>query len=120
MQTRPNPLWCNEETSQEEVAAVRRRFETLEAARAEAESGQPRSFTVREFIGLWGLEDRDRMATAQVDADLANHGLTTSPDFRAVSLDRSIRVVLPPDHEASGSDADDPADTAEAGNQRPE
>ncbi|AEB45396.1 CBS domain-containing protein [Micromonospora maris AB-18-032] len=52
------------------------------------------------------------MATAQVEADLANHGLTTSPDFRAVNLDRVIQVVLLQDHEASESDADDTAETS--------
>ncbi|MEU4712084.1 CBS domain-containing protein [Micromonospora purpureochromogenes] len=94
-----NEVSTDQETPQEEAEAVRRRFATLEAARAEAESGNPRSIAVREFIGLWGLEDRDRMTTAQIEADLANHGLATSPDFRAVSLDRSVRIVTPSEHE---------------------
>ncbi|MEU7573374.1 CBS domain-containing protein [Micromonospora sp. NPDC049240] len=105
---------ADQETSHEEAEAVRHRFATLEAARAAAESDQPRSFTVREFIGLWGLEDRDRMATAQVEADLANHGLTTSPDFRAVSLDRIIRVVTPPEQDEDESSTEGSAETAEA------
>ncbi|MBQ1075431.1 hypothetical protein KBX06_20005 [Micromonospora sp. C31] len=102
---------ADQDTSEEEAEAVRHRFATLEAARAAAESGQPRSFTVREFIGLWGLEDRDRMATTQVEADLANHGLTTSPDFRAVSLDRIIRVVMLPEQEESEDEVNDSGST---------
>ncbi len=107
---------------QEEAAAARQRFAALEDARAEAEAGRPRELTVREFIKQWGLDDRDRTANLQIDADLANHGLTTVPDFRAVSLDKSIRmVVLPQDGGGStsetpaGSDAGEPtpADVSE-------
>lgn len=105
---------ADQDTSEEEAEAVRHRFATLEAARVAAESGQPRTFTVREFIGLWGLEDRDRMATTQVEADLANHGLTTSPDFRAVSLDRIIRVVMLPEQEDVEDAADESGNTVEA------
>ncbi|MER7165317.1 hypothetical protein ABT336_04450 [Micromonospora sp. NPDC000207] len=89
----------DDDTPLDEAETVRRRFAALEAARAEAESGEPRSMAVRELIGLWGLEDRDRVATAQIDADLANHGLATSPDFRAVSLDRTVRIMTLPDND---------------------
>jgi predicted transcriptional regulator len=97
------------ETPREEADAVRQRFTVLEEARAEAESGRPRTLSVRDFIGLWDLEDRDRVATAQIDADLANHGLTTSPDFRAVSMERTVRIVsLPQDAEpTSGTEITD-------------
>ncbi|MEU4643982.1 CBS domain-containing protein [Micromonospora sp. NPDC023814] len=109
-----NEVGADQDTSEEEAEVVRHRFATLEAARAAAESGQPRSFTVREFIGLWGLEDRDRMATTQIEADLANHGLTTSPDFRAVSLDRIIRVVMLPEQKESEGEAGETGAAAEA------
>ncbi|SCF06486.1 hypothetical protein GA0070607_5096 [Micromonospora coriariae] len=79
----------------EEAEAVRRRFTLLEEARTDAEAGQPRTLTVREFIKHWGIEDRDRTASVQIDADLANHGLTTVPDFRTVSLDKTIRIMVP-------------------------
>jgi predicted transcriptional regulator len=92
----------------EEAEAVRRRFAVLEDARKCAEAGEPRTRTVREFIKLWGLEDRDRAASAQIDADLANHGLITVPDFRTVTLDRAIRMELVPErreHVRTESDA---------------
>jgi CBS domain-containing protein len=42
--------------------------------------------------------------TEQIEADLANHGLMTVPDFRAVSLDTMVRLaVLPGPDEADGS-----------------
>lgn len=96
-------------TPEQEAEAVRRRFDALEEARLKAEAGEPETRTVREFIRIWGFEDRDRTASAQIDADLANHGLTTVPDFRAVSLDRTIQmIVLPdPDRDASPVEAAD-------------
>ncbi|MEW2384328.1 hypothetical protein AB0873_19865 [Micromonospora sp. NPDC047707] len=81
----------------EEADAVRRRFAMLEEAQADAKEGRPRTLTVREFIKHWGLEDRDRTTSAQIDADLANHGLTTVPDFRTVSLDKTIRMLVLPE-----------------------
>lgn len=77
----------------QETAAARERFAALENARLKADAGEPETLTVRELIRMWDLEDRDQASSAQIDADLANHGLSTEPDFRAVSLDRTIRVV---------------------------
>ncbi|MFI7080608.1 hypothetical protein ACIBO1_25220 [Micromonospora sp. NPDC049903] len=94
---------ADEEQPDEEAEAVRRRFTVLEEARSEADAGKPRNLTVREFIKYWGLEDRDRTASAQIDADLANHGLTTAPDFRTVSLDKTIRIILQPEGDEAGT-----------------
>jgi len=49
--------------------------------------------TVRELIGHWGLHERDRAANQQIEAGLANHGLTTAPDFRAVSMDSTVKLI---------------------------
>ncbi|WP_181548931.1 hypothetical protein [Micromonospora saelicesensis] len=97
-----------------EAEAVRRRFAVLEEARAEAEEGTPRTLTVREFIRHWGLEDRDRTTSAQIDADLANHGLTTIPDFRTVSLDKTIRIVVLPEGDSDDAATDVASDGVEA------
>lgn len=81
--------------------AMRRRFGRLTEARRQAEAGDPVTLTVRELVRIWGFDDRDRTTSQQIDADLANHGLTTVPDFRAVNLDRDVTlVVLPPGDEA--------------------
>lgn len=75
--------------------AVRGRLTRLNDARARAEANDPITLTVRELLKLWNFEDREGDATAAIQADLDNHGLTTVPDFRAVSLDRVVRVVTP-------------------------
>jgi hypothetical protein len=76
---------------------VRRRFAFLEDAHAKAAAGEPKTVTVRELITLWDLTDRDRATSAQIDADLANHDLTTAPDFRAVGLDSAVRLLEVPE-----------------------
>lgn len=99
LQSVAEEVTSDQATSGEEAEAVRRRFDFLEEARTQAENGRPKIVTVREFIRLWGYEDRDRATSAQIDADLANHGLTTVPDFRAVSLDRTVRLDVPQERE---------------------
>ncbi|HEV7713259.1 MAG TPA: hypothetical protein VGP16_34005, partial [Asanoa sp.] len=79
---------------------VRRRFTFLEDAHAKAAAGEPTSVTVRELIMFWDLTDRDRAASAQVESDLANHNLSTAPDFRAVGLDSTVRLLQVPERRA--------------------
>ncbi len=50
--------------------------------------------TVRELIGIWGARGRDFGVNERVDADLGNNGMTTTPDFRAVTLDDTVAIVL--------------------------
>ena len=88
------PADPTEELPVAEATAARHRFEMLNEFQKKAEVGEPETLTVRQLLALWGFEDRDRAATIQIDADLANHGLATAPDFRAVSLDRTVRMVL--------------------------
>ncbi|WP_157517596.1 restriction system modified-DNA reader domain-containing protein [Micromonospora rifamycinica] len=97
----------------EEAQAARHRFTLLEEARADAEAGRPRTLTVREFIKHWGVEDRDRTASVQIDADLANHGLTTVPDFRTVGLDRTIRIVGLPEGDDAATVVEPGVDSSE-------
>ncbi|MDW5329065.1 CBS domain-containing protein [Plantactinospora sp. KLBMP9567] len=76
--------------------AVRRRFGMLNEASRRAENGDPVSLTVRELIRHWGFEERDRDTSQQIDADLANHGLVSAPDFRAVNLEHTVTLVALP------------------------
>ncbi|MEV0453921.1 CBS domain-containing protein [Catellatospora methionotrophica] len=82
-------------TAEPEADAATQRFALLNDARSAADSGEPRTLTVQEMLKLWGAEDRDRSTSMQIESDLANHGLTTVPDFRAVSLDHVVRIVAP-------------------------
>ena len=50
--------------------------------------------SVRELIGIWGARGRDFEVNERVDADLGNQGMTTEPDFRAVTLDDTVAIVL--------------------------
>jgi predicted transcriptional regulator len=87
-----------------------RQDEFLQSARQAAESGSPRRMSVRELIGIWGARGRDFGINEQVAADLGNHGMATEPDFRAVTLDDTVAVVLTThmaDDHTSTSPADD-------------
>jgi CBS domain-containing protein len=75
--------------------------ERLREARQRAEQQHPEEFTVRELLSLWGAKDRGDQISS-IEADLANHGLVTSPSFRKVTLDATVRLVV-----ALG-DADEP------------
>ncbi|MFY1690612.1 CBS domain-containing protein [Plantactinospora sp. WMMB782] len=90
----PQDSATGEEPDQE---AARERFVRLDLARQKAKAGEPETMTVRQLLRWWGHEDRDRDVIRQIDGDLANHSLTTAPDFRAVSLDRTIRLITPPE-----------------------
>jgi CBS domain-containing protein len=68
----------------------------LEDAYQAAENGNPRTLTVRAFIGWWGAKGRGHRVVERISADLDNHSLETHPDFRKVSLDATITIVAQP------------------------
>ena len=81
---------------------VRQRIhERLRQARSRADMQTPERISVRELLALWGATDRGDQVT-QIEADLANHGLVTSPSFRAVTLDTMVSLTTPP-NEAEGT-----------------
>jgi serine/threonine protein kinase/CBS domain-containing protein len=71
-----------------------RQDEFLQSAKKAAESGSPRQMSVRELIGIWGARGRDFGVNERVHADLGNQGMTTEPDFRAVTLENAVAIVL--------------------------
>ena len=71
-----------------------RQDEFLSSVKEAAESGSPHRMTVRELINIWGARGRDFEVNERVDADLGNNGMTTTPDFRAVTLDDTVAIVL--------------------------
>lgn len=76
---------------------VRQRIhDRLRQARRLADDRTPERVSVRELLALWGATDRGDQVT-QIEADLANHGLVTSPSFRAVTLDTTVSLTTPPD-----------------------
>jgi len=65
----------------------------LTSVRESVDRGESVRSTVRELISHWGQARRGASAVARITADLANYGLTTSPDFLAVNLDAAVSVV---------------------------
>lgn len=70
--------------------------EYLRQARRRADQQDPERISVRELLKLWGAKDRGDQVS-QIEADLANHGLVTSPGFRAVTLDTVVSLTTPRD-----------------------
>lgn len=77
-------------------ATQQRVHERLRQARRRADQHAPEHISVRELLALWGATDRGDQVS-QIEADLANHGLVTSPSFRAVTLDSVVSLTTPPD-----------------------
>jgi CBS domain-containing protein len=81
---------------QTETTAHQRIHERLRQARSRADDHAPERISVRALLSLWGATDRGDQVS-QIEADLANHGLVTSPSFRAVTLDTVVALTTPLD-----------------------
>lgn len=81
---------------EDEGTGGQRIHERLRQARKLADENAPERISVRELLALWGSTDRGDQVS-QIEADLANHGLITSPSFRAVTLDTVVSLTTPPD-----------------------
>ncbi len=71
-----------------------RQDEFWQSAKKAVESGSPRRMSVRELIAIWGARGRDFGVNERIHADLGNQGMTTEPNFRAVTLDDTVAIVL--------------------------
>ncbi|WP_329167866.1 CBS domain-containing protein [Streptomyces sp. NBC_01685] len=92
------------------------RHQRLKDARVRADGGKPLSLSVRKLLSWWGSTGRGTVRD-QIEADLANHGLTTSPNFEQVTLDVTIELRRVPAESdtAASSEAEQP----EAGRREP-
>lgn len=77
-----------------EQPAATGRHARLQRARSAAFAGSPEELAVRDLISMWGAKSRGHRVKSRIAADLANHGLTTTPDFRKVGLDSDVTLVL--------------------------
>ncbi|MFE3173672.1 CBS domain-containing protein [Amycolatopsis sp. NPDC059090] len=80
--------------------------ERLRQARGRADRQDPERISVRELLSFWRATGRGDQVS-QIEADLANHGLVTSPNFRAVTLDTMVLLTIPRD-DAEPSDPETP------------
>jgi CBS domain-containing protein len=83
--------------------------ERLRQARTRAENHDPDRISVRELLRIWGATDRGDQVS-QIEADLANHGLVTSPSFRAVTLDSMVVLTTPRDEPEEGARTEAPGE----------
>jgi hypothetical protein len=92
-----------------------RPHEFLKDARGRADANDPVEISVRDLLTLWSAKSRGHRISQRIEADLANHGLITSPSFRAVTPDAAVRLVTAPLLESgtSGAASTDANDTEE-------
>jgi Restriction Enzyme Adenine Methylase Associated len=81
----------------------RDRYELLKQARNRADTGSPIRMSVRDLLSEWNASARGYLVNQRIDADLANHGLTTSPSFRAVTVETVVELITP-DAEAGSAE----------------
>lgn len=68
------------------------RHARLKKARESAEGGSPFALSVQELLGWWGATGRG-LVNEQIEAELANHSLLTSPEFDKVPLTAMVQLV---------------------------
>ena len=80
------------------------RYEWLKEARVRADAKHPVEISVRDLLARWDAKARGTRINQRIEADLANHGLTTSPSFRKVTLDAKVHLITASqDAEATGN-----------------
>jgi CBS domain-containing protein len=89
-----------EPEQQQRSLSPRERHARLNEAREAAEAGNPVSLSVLELLGWWGVTGRG-LINEQIEAELANHSLITSPEFDKVPLTATVQLV-----KAAGDDAE--------------
>ena len=83
-----------------------KRYEWLKEARTLADEGKSVEMLVRDLVSRW----EEGTGYQRIEADLANHGIVTLPNFRKVSLETLVRLVTPTgdaDDESISSSPDD-------------
>ena len=80
------------------------RYEWLKEARVGADAKDPVEISVRDLLARWDAKARGTRINQRIEADLANHGLATSPSFRKVTLDAKVHLITASqDAEATGN-----------------
>jgi len=81
-----------EKEQQQTSLSPKERHARLKEARESAEAGRPLSPSVQELLAWWGATGRGAV-NDQIQAELANHSLTTSPEFDKVPLTATVELV---------------------------
>lgn len=109
----------NSDEGEGDVSVLERRHELLKAARKSADANNPMEISVRDLLARWSAKARGQRISQQIEADLANHGLITSPNFRKVTPDATVQLVNVASEEFDTPDAEpsdmDDAETPDSG-----
>ncbi len=99
------------EPAAEAAPDSRRRYERLKEARARPDAKDPAEISVRELLAWWDAKARGTRINQRIEADLANHGLATSPSFRKVTIDAAVHLITASQEaEVTGGTAPDAGD----------
>lgn len=79
--------------SEDDSSVLERRHEFLKETRKRADANNPMEVSVRDLLARWRAKGRGQRISQQIEADLANHGLVTSPSFRKVTPDATVQLV---------------------------
>lgn len=79
--------------AEDSTPAAQQRYELLKEARHRADAKDPVEISVRDLLAIWDAKARGTRINQRIEADLANHGLATSPSFRKVTLDATVHLI---------------------------
>lgn len=90
----PDPAGLTEPTEQKHASlSPAERHTRLKEAREKATAGDPLALSVQELLEWWGRATGRGIVNEQIEADLANHSLVTSPEFDKVPLTTRVSLV---------------------------
>ncbi|MGQ4366119.1 restriction system modified-DNA reader domain-containing protein [Streptomyces sp. SAS_272] len=87
------------EEQQQTSLSPSERHARLKKARESAAAGSPFALSVQELLGWWGATGRG-LVNEQIEAELANHSLITSPEFDKVPLTATVHLVKAAEEDA--------------------
>jgi CBS domain-containing protein len=99
------------EAAGEDEGGAARLHDWLRSVRDRAESSRPERISVRELLSRWGARDRGDQIS-RIEADLANHGLATWPNFRGVTLEADVSLITAAQEAEQEQESENAADTA--------
>ena len=82
------------------------RYEWLKEARVRADAKDPVELPARDLLARWDAKARGARVNQRIEADLANHGLATSPSFRKVTIDAKVHLITASQDAAASAAAD--------------
>jgi hypothetical protein len=74
-------------TADRDAPSPQDRYEWLKEARVRADAKDAVELSVRDLLARWDVKARGARVNQRIEADLANHGLASSPSFRKVTID---------------------------------